>query len=682
MQKNFLFKNFHHMLHGGDYNADQWVHRPDILEEDMRLFQKANCNEASVGIFSWASLEPEEGKFDFSFLDKTMDDIYTAGGRVLLATPSAARPVWLSEKYPEVLRWSNTFVQNHYGKRHNHCYTSPIYREKVRIINEKLAERYKDHPALIGWHIGNEYNGKCYCPNCQNAFREFLKKKYGTLAQLNEQWWTGFWAHTYTSWEQIEPPSPIGDEAIHGRNVDWRRFCSEQTYDFIKAEIAAVKKYTPNIPVTSNYMAFHDDLDYISMCEDLDFASIDVYPPYRGSDKTDIDLAKQYGLYYDLTRSFKHKPFILMENAPGLVSWQPYNKLKRPGMDMQEAMQAIAHGSDSVLYFQFRKSRGGFEKWHGAIIDHEGSENTRVFKTVSEIGARLKGLDRIVGTTTNAPVALLYDWSNSWALNDSKSFQLGDKKLLPTVQKFYNPLWDRGINTDVIGVRDIFENYKVIIAPMLYSLSSETAQKLKAFVKNGGILLSTYMLGMVNENDLCYLGGFPGSGLREVFGVWNEEIDTLYPDEKNTVRLNNGNIVDAIDYCEQIHTEGAEVLARYDSDFYQGNPAATVNHYGDGLAYYIAFRDRGDFTDQLVGQILTEAGIVCDFDGTLPEGVSVHSRTDGENNFIFLQNFSYDPQTVTTSIVWTDLETGQSLTGTIRLQPLQTIILTKRHQEY
>ena len=678
MKKDYLFKDFHHILHGGDYNPDQWQDYPHILEEDMRLFKLANCNEMSVGIFSWAALEPEEGNFDFSFLDKALDDIYKAGGRVLLATPSAARPVWLSEKYPEVLRWSNNFVQNHYGRRHNHCYTSPIYREKIAIINAKLALRYKDHPAVIGWHIGNEYNGKCYCPQCQKAFRKYLKKKYITLDNLNDQWWTGFWAHRYTDWEQIEPPSPIGDEAVHGRNLDWRRFCSHQTYDFIKAEINTIKAHAPDLPVTSNYMAFHDDLDYFSMCDAIDFAAIDVYPPYRGNSKNDIELASRYALMYDLTRSFKHRPFLLMEKAPGLVSWHKYNKLKRPGVDMQESMQAIAHGSDSVLYFQFRKSRGAYEKWHGAVVDHIGNENTRIFKVVSEVGTRLKGLDDIVGTVTEAKAAIFYDWSNAWALNDSQSFQKEDKKLPQTIEQLYTSLWRRGINTDIVGSRDNLQGYKLIIAPMLYSVSEETASKLEKYVRNGGILLTTYMLAMVNENDLCYLGGLPGAGLRRVFGIWNEEIDTLYPDESNTVISTDGSVFDAIDYCEQIHTEGAEVLARYDSDFYKGNPAATVNKYGKGLAYYVAFRDRGDYSDKLLGEILERANITSDFDGSLPYGVSAHSRTDGKNIFVFLQNFSYEVQQLTTNINWLNYETKCPVSQAIELQPLQTLILVKQ----
>jgi beta-galactosidase len=677
MQKTHIIPRYPHMLHGGDYNPDQWTAYPHVLEEEMRLFKLANCNEMTLGVFAWAALEPEEGKFDFSFMDKAMDDIYAAGGRVILATPSGARPAWLSKKYPEVLRYTNTFQQCHHGCRHNHCYTSPVYREKVRIINEKLAQRYHDHPALIAWHISNEYGGACYCPQCQNAFRDFLKERYGTLDKLNAAWWTAFWAHTYTDWEQIEPPSPIGEMSMHGIKLDWHRFVSHQTTDFMNAEIAAVRTFDPHTPVTTNLMSFFSDIDYRELTEKLDFASVDVYPSYRGNSSTDTAIAAHYALEYDLTRGFLHKPFILMECTPSLTNWQPINKLKRPGMHTLSCLQAIAHGSDSALYFQFRKSRGSSEKFHGAVIDHCGHENTRVFREVSALGQRLKGLDDLVGTQVDSKIAILFDWSNWWALADAEGFQKDDKKLLPTLERYYTPLWERGINTDIIGFKDDFSKYKAIIAPMLYAISEESGQKLKDFVAEGGILLGTYTTAMVDENDLCHLGGLPGAGLREVFGIWNEEIDTLYPEEKNSVKLGDGTVVDAVDYCEVIHPEGAEVIARYDSDFYAGMSAATVNHFGNGHAYYVTFRDTGDFAPVILDEILQKAAITSDFDGTLPQGVSAHSRTDAERTFVFLQNFNYETQCVQIPTSWKNFETGEIYKEHITLDPLQTLILVK-----
>lgn len=675
--KKYINEKFPHITHGGDYNPDQWQDCPEILSEDMRLMKLANCNEMTLGIFAWTALEPEEGRYDFSFMDKAMDDIYKAGGRVVLATPSAARPAWLAKKYPEVLRVRNDGVRIHFGERHNHCYTSEIYREKVREIDRKIAERYKDHPALIAWHISNEFGGECFCPKCQAAFREWLKKKYGTLERLNKTWWTSFWSHTYTDWEQIEAPSPLGETCTHGLTLDWKRFVTDQSTDFMNVEIAALKEFTPDIPVTTNYMNFYDGLDYRVMSKSLDFISNDLYSDWQGDERVDIEVAKDAAMCHDLMRTLKGKPFMLMESTPSMVNWKGVNKPKRPGVHELSEMQAVAHGADAVQYFQWRKSRGCSEKFHGAVVDHVGHENTRVFREVSRLGERLKKLDDIVGTLTEAKAAILYDWVNDWALKDARAFHPWDKKLMKTVKSFYSPLWENGIDTDIIGVEDSFEKYRLIIAPMMYSISEGLAEKLEGFVKQGGILLATYMTGMVDENDLCYLGGLPCGRLKDVFGIWNEEIDSLFPEEKNRVLLKDGTAVTAVDYCEVIHADKAEVLATYDSDYYKGMPAATVNKYGDGEAYYIAFRDTGEYTDMTVKALLREAGICSGFDGEFPYGVTAHTRTDGEKTFVFLQNFSYSPKSVKTEKEWRVFETGEKLTGEFEMEPLQTIIIYK-----
>ncbi|MBO5200736.1 MAG: beta-galactosidase [Clostridia bacterium] len=677
MEKKYIIPKFKHMLHGGDYNPDQWQAYPEVLEEDMRLFKLANCNEMSLGIFAWAALEPEEGKFDFSFMDKAMDDIYKAGGRVILATPSAARPQWLAEKYPEVLRCNERFERMSFGRRHNHCYTSPAYREKTAIINTKLAERYKDHPALIAWHISNELSGECYCPLCCQAFRDWLKEKYGTLDNLNHSWWSTFWAHTYTDWNQILPPSPMGETSVHALRIDWRRFVSHQTADFMESEIATVKAITPDIPVTTNMIpGFYNAVDYRRLNKNVDFASQDMYPQWKGRDPDDANVAMYAALQYDTARCFKHKPFLLMESAPGLVNWFQYNKLMRPGVLEQASLQAVAHGADSAQYFQFRKSRGSAEKFHGAVVDHVGDETPRLFREVQQVGKRLAALDEIVGTMADAKIALVHDWSNKWAIDEAQGFQKGDKRVIPTLESFYKPLWKRGIDTDVIGFEDDFSPYSVIIAPMLYTVSEELGEKLKNYVKNGGTLLCTYMTAMVDENDLCHLGGFPGAGLKEVFGIWNEEIDTLYPEDTVPVTA-DGKTYTAVDYCEVIHARGAEVLATYDGEFYKGMPAATVNSYGSGKAYYLAFRDKGDFTDMMVERLLAEKNIASAFDGALPQGVTAHSRTDGDTTYLFLENFTASEQTLSTALCWTDVESGEKLCGTITLAPHKTVIIKK-----
>ena len=305
---------FPRFLHGGDYNPDQWLDRPDILERDVELMQQSHVNCVSVGIFSWALLEPEEGRYDFEWLDAVMDRLWKGGIHVILATPSGARPPWMSQKYPEVLRVDEQFRRHHFGWRENHCLTSPVYREKVRAMDTALAERYSRHPAVILWHLSNEYEGDCYCPLCQQKFREWLREKYGTLDRLNAAWWTGFWSQRYTDWDQIEPPSSIGQGSNTSMKVDWRRFTTQQCKDFLTMERDTVKAVNPELLCTANLMERFWDYDYFSLAEAMDVVSWDAYPEWGSGD--DLATAADFACNHDMMRSFKDQPFLLMESTP------------------------------------------------------------------------------------------------------------------------------------------------------------------------------------------------------------------------------------------------------------------------------------------------------------------------------------------------------------------------------
>ncbi|MBR2353975.1 MAG: beta-galactosidase [Clostridia bacterium] len=672
--KQYINEKFPHFLHGGDYNPEQWIDQKEIWDEDMRLMRLANCNEMSVGIFSWATLEPEEGKYDFSFLDEIIDKIYANGGRVVLATPSGARPRWMAEKYPEVLRVDDSLRRMHYGARHNHCYTSPVYREKVAEMNRRLAERYGKHPAVIAWHLSNEYSGKCYCPLCQQAFREFVKKRYdGDIHKLNTAWWTTFWSHAYTSFDQVEMPGPRSEKCVLGLNLDHKRFSSYQTVDFMKAEIAAIREFCPDLPVTTNMMPEHEDINYFEMAKELDVISWDSYPIWHSP--THARTTACAAFWHDTFRSMKQRPHMLMESVPGAVSWREYNKLKRPGMDRLSAIQTIAHGGDTVQYFQFRKGRGGYEKLHGAIVDHEGSENTRVFRAVAETGATLKAIDEICGTEVRARVAIVYDWENRWALELCKGFAVKDKQYSRTVYTYHAELWKRGIATDVVSAHSDLSKYDLVIAPMLYMTDSDTVARLEKFVAEGGTLYATYMLGMVDESDLCYLGGFPGGGLRRVFGIWNEEIDTFYPEDRLEITM-DGKLYEGVDYAEYVHTEGASSLAELKNDFYGTSPALTVNEYGKGRAYYQTFRDRGDFFGAVCDKILGELNIHAPIATPLPELCTVHERNDGEIRYLFVENYSGKETEIALGDAWTDMESGETV-DSVSLNKFDVRILKK-----
>ncbi|GGG22761.1 beta-galactosidase [Paenibacillus abyssi] len=671
-------------MHGADYNPDQWLHDPKVFEEDIRLMKLAHCNVMAVGIFSWATLEPAEGEFNFEWLDHVLDTFAGNGLYAWLATPSGARPAWMSQKYPEVLRVQANRTRNLHGFRHNHCFTSPVYREKVAIMNSKLAERYASHPAVVGWHISNEFGGDCHCDYCQDAFRAWVKRKYGTLEALNRAWWTTFWSHTYTDWSQVESPAPHGETQVHGQNLDWKRFVTDQTIDFYKHEIAPLKAANADLPCTTNMMDLFYDLDYRKFAEVLDVISWDAYPTWHEA-ASEGNIASWFAFNHDLFRTLKQKPFMLMESTPSLTNWQPVSKLKRPGMHRLSSLQAVAHGSDTVQYFQWRKSRGSSEKFHGAVVDHVGHEHTRVFKDVSSLGETLAGLTEVIGTTVPAEAAILFDWDNRWAVNDAQGPRNGGIHYEKTVVQHYRALWEQGVPTDIIGSEDDLSKYKLLLVPMAYLLREEAGARIEQFVRDGGTVAVTYWSGVVNENDLCYLNGFPGP-LRSTLGIWAEEIEGLHDHDRNGIVLQAGNALgldgsyQVHELCELIHAEGADVLAVYEDDFYAGRPALTVHAFGKGKAYYLAARVSDPaFYDAFYGRLIKDAGVRRAIDAELPAGVTAQLRSDGASDYVFILNFSGAACEIGLNQAgYVDAETGETVSGRVELQQHGVRILKRK----
>lgn len=672
------------MLHGADYNPDQWLKYPEVLEEDIRLMKLAHCNVMSVGIFAWMALEPEEGVFTFEWLDTLLDRFAANGIYAMLATPSGARPVWMSAKYPEVLRVASNGIRNLHGARHNHCFSSPVYREKVGIMNSKLAERYSEHPAVIGWHISNEYNGDCHCSYCQDAFRDWLKNKYSSIDALNDSWWTTFWSHTYTEWNQIESPTERGENAVHAQNLDWKRFVTDQTVDFCRHEIEPLRAANSELPITTNFMLDFEPLNYWKFTDLLDVISWDAYPKWHDNGGDDSDLAAWIAFNHDVFRSLKGgKPFMLMESTPSMTNWQPISKVKRPGMHLLSSLQAVAHGSDTVQYFQWRKSRGSSEKLHGAVVDHVGHENTRVFRDVAELGETLEKLTEVVGTSVKPEVALIYDWENRWAVNDSQGPRNKGIHYEETVKNHYRPLWDSGIPVDIIDSECNFDSYKLLIAPMLYMVRPGVGERIERFVENGGTFITTYWSGIVDENDLCFLTGFPGP-LRKTLGIWSEEIDSLHDHDSNRIVMENGNSLGlsgeykARELCDLIHLEGAKALAVYGEDFYAGRPALTENQLGEGKAYYVASRNDEAFIKDMMHVVTAEIGIKRVIDTELPYGVTAQLRMDGQSDYVFISNFSgSDVKVSLDECNYTDLLSGISVSDAVEVAAYSCRVLKR-----
>ena len=561
----------------------------------------------------------------------------------------------MSEKYPEVRRINRAGQRELHGSRHNHCFTSPVYREKVRIINTKLAERYKGHKALAGWHISNEYSGACFCDFClgrvprvaEDALRRRSTRSTGPGGRRSGA------RRSSRGTRSIPRDSPVD-----GLNLDWDRFVTHQTVDFMKHEIAPLKAATPAIPVTTNMMSTFVGLDYWRFTDICDRMAWDAYPTLHGDDSW--RQAVNLSFHHDLYRTMKGgMPWILMESTPSNTNWQQTPQLKKPGQHRQEMLLAIGHGADATMYFQWRKSQGAAEKMHGAVVDHGEAERTRVFQDIAAHGAFLKHLDGVVGTTVRPEVAVVYDWEVRWALmytqgpRQQASRAPFDKDYLQTCQDHYRPFWKLGIPVDLIESLSAFDRYKVIVAPMLFMLKPGVADRLDAFVKGGGTLVLTYLSGIVNETELVLRGGWPGGGLRKMAGIWSEEIDSLYPDAVQRIVPSAGNALGLSgehpvrDYCERVHPEGAAVLATYKTDFYAGMPALTVNAYGAGRVYYLAARPSGDsFLDAFTRGLASQLKLSRCLDVELPEGVTVQKRTGGGRTFYFLHNFRRQDQVV------------------------------------
>lgn len=638
---------FHNLLHGGDYNPEQWLDSPEILKEDIRYLKEAKINTVTLGMFSWSSLEPEEGVFRLKWLEEIVDRLYTNGVSVIMATPSGARPKWLADRYPEVLRVDETHHRNHFGFRHNHCYTSPVYREKVRIINGELGKCFGNHPAVILWHISNEYGGECHCPLCVEEFRNWLKNRYKTIEELNKSWCTTFWSHTYGSFDAVEDPSPRGDTTLHGLNLDWKRFVTDRTVDFFNHEVASLEPEGREKPVTTNFMYNYDGLNYHKFADSLDIVSWDSYPTWHK--ESEHLTAMDNGMQHDIMRSIKKKPFLLMESCPSSTNWQSISKLKRPGMLEAASLQSIAHGSDSVLYFQIRRSRGSMEKFHGAVIDHYGKTDTRTFKEISQVGKAVEQLQEVLHTNAHSEVAVIYDWENRWAIEDSSGPRNKGMFYKETVEKSYYAFRKQGLNVDVIDMEEKLDGYQIVAAPLLYMFRAGFEEKVRTFVEEGGIFILTYWSGIVDENDRCHLGGTPYS-LMDVVGLRGMEIDGLYDGETN--RLENTGDSESSHFldesyeckhlCELVALKTAKALMVYGEDFYKGMPAVTENIYGKGRAYYICADGEQKLYDDLYKALVKEKGVKTILDTEIPEGVEVTKRSSKEKEYIFIQNFRKD----------------------------------------
>jgi beta-galactosidase len=654
--------NFPHMIYGADYNPDQWPE--EIWLEDARLMREAGVNLVSLGIFSWTKLEPQSGIFDFAWLDRLMDLLYSHGISVNLATPTASPPAWMVRLHPDMLPVTAEGVTLWHGSRKHYCAHNPEYRQYAKRIATQLAERYKDHPALVMWHVDNEYGGhvgECFCDTSADAFRAWLKERYGTLDQLNFAWGTAFWSQIYSEWDEILPPRRSPAHVNSTQQLDWARFTSDSWLVCFDEQKAALKALTPHIPVTTNFMGFHKGVDYFKFAAHEDVVSQDSYP-----DTYEADWPAKAGMICDLVRSVgARRPWILMEQATSHVNWRHRNVNKRPGIMRLCSLQAVARGADGIMFFQWRQSKAGAEKHHSGMLPHGGTD-TRVWREVKALGNELPKLKPVLNSKVKADVAIMMDWENWWALElDSKPSN--DLKLLPQLYASYKPLFDRNITVDFVHPESDLSLYKLVIAPNLYMVNNRSATNINQYVENGGTLLMSFFTGIVDENEHIRLGGYPAP-FREMLGLVVEEYAPYSETQTNTIRTQDGKKFQCTLWSDIIHLKNAESLANFEQDYYAESAAITHNTFGKGNAYYMGTVPERTGMEWLIA-IVCKAADIQSVSANVPTGVEVLQRVAGRSSFLFVLNHSNEKLNIAFEGQGCNLITDMNLNGSVELEP-------------
>jgi beta-galactosidase len=618
---------------GADYNPEQWP--PQIWAADVRLMKAAGVGLVSVGIFSWALLEPAEGRYEFGFLDDVMDLLHDGDIAVDLATATASPPPWLSRKYPETLPVDHDGRTRWPGSRQAWCPSSPVFRERALAMAEQLATRYRDHPALAMWHVSNElgcHNVHCYCDVSAAAFRRWLAAKYGDVDALNDAWGTAFWSQRYGSFEDVLPPRLMPTFPNPTQQLDFWRFSSDALLDHYRAERDLLYRLTPGVPVTTNFMVMPDTkwMDYWAWADEQDIVSND---HYLDGSRTDPHVSLSFCA--DLTRGLAGgQPWMLMEHSTSAVNWQRRNYAKAPGQLIRNSLQHVARGADSVLFFQWRASRAGAEKFHSGLVPHVGTDS-KVWREVVELGRILAAIGEVAGSTVRADVATLYDWQARWAA-ELVAHPSSDLTYHDRLDAIYRALWDAGVTTDIVHPAADLSRYRLLIVPTLYLVSDVAVRNIENFVAGGGTVLVTYFSGIVDGNDHVRLGGYPGA-FRDLLGVWVEEFFPLAPGQ--TVQLDDGATADL--WTEWLHLAGARAVASYVDGPVRGTPAVTEHRYGGGTAVYVATRLDAVATSAVVARCLQHAGIQSVV--TAEPGVEVVRRQAVGNSWLFVLNHTDQP---------------------------------------
>jgi len=650
---------------GGDYNPEQWDQ--EVWREDVALMRRSGVNLVTVGVFAWASLEPAPGVFTFEWLDEVLDLLHSAGIAVDLATPTMAPPVWLSHGHDEVLPVREDGYRFGFGNRLHYDPASPRYREAAARITEAIAARYAQHPAVAMWHVSNEYGPTSWGGASADAFRGWLQKRYGTLDALNDAWYTRFWGQRYTAWEQVAPPEIPRTWSNAARRLDFKRFASDVLLECFQLERDIIRRHS-DLPITTNFMRFYKNADYWAWAPELDAVSLDIYPN-PGEDASHVAAA----LNFDLMRSLKDGPWILMEQAASSVSQWQVNNVKRPGMMRAGSYQAVAHGADTVLFFQWRASRGGHERFHSAMLPHSGT-GARSWQEIEALGNELPRVAEVTGAASAADVALVFDWNAWWGLMDTYGLPRNDWDYTALATAWYRPLLESHVAVDLASFGSDLSRYRVVVVPNAYLVTEEFAARLEAFAAAGGTVVIGMFSGVVDENNEVVQPAYPGA-FRRLIGAYIDEYWPARAGESFTVRFASGAAAASDWWQDSMALESAEALAVYEGGLLDGRPAVVANAFGSGRVVYLGTRLEASAFDELITGVVADAG-VAPVVAEAPAFVEATVRSHGDVDYVFLINHS-ETEAAQVSLLRSgvDLLTGSAVSGALALEPLGVAVV-------
>jgi beta-galactosidase len=652
------------IYYGGDYNPEQWPQ--EVWQEDVALMGEAGVNLVTVGIFSWAHLEPTEGNFDFGWLRRVLDLMGEAGIGVDLATPTAAPPPWLTTRYPDVLPVDDKGSRYSHGSRQHFCICNPTYRRLALRIAQRVADELGDHEALRMWHAHNEYACHvpyCYCDHHARSFRAWLERRYGSVDALNEAWGSAFWSQRYSDFAEVTPPRMMPTLANPSQVLDYKRFSSEAFLEEFLAEKQVLKQARPDIPITTNFMGFMKSLDYFAWARELDLVSTDNYP-----DPADPDAPALSAMHYDLIRTLnKAAPWVVMEQTSYRVNWRERNVPKSPGQMRALSYQALARGAEGVLFFQWRASRAGAEKFHSAMLSHSGKASP-VWAEVTTLGRELAAAGEWRTAGVPARAAVIFSWPNWWAV-ESPAGPAHDFRMIDQLTWMYQPLYHRSVTLDFAHPAEALGGYEALLVPSLYLVTDDEARNLSSFITNGGTAVVSFWSGIVDQHDQVYLGPY-GGPLRPLIGCDVLEVAPLAPGDVVDVRWEDGTKTTATFWVDlAVEREGA-VLARIASGPWAGTPAVVRSDHGDGSVFYVGTRLDAEGLARVYDQVpalCQPTSAQGDFAGRQSDGVERVTRSAPGHDYEFLINHTDSDRKVQLAAPGYDVLSGRAVEQTLVL---------------